>query len=59
MEIPATIAIQSALERQNVALSLIKRNADQQQQIAKILEDSAQSTKVAATSGGHALDIRV
>ncbi|MCL4677904.1 MAG: hypothetical protein KJ017_04830 [Alphaproteobacteria bacterium] len=57
MNIPATIAAETALARQNVALSVIKQNAEQAQQVAKILEESA--TTVAALSGrGARLDVK-
>lgn len=57
MSIPPTIAAEMALGRQNVALSVIKQNAEQAQQVAKILEESA--TTVAALSGrGGRLDVK-
>ena len=57
MDIPSAIAAETALARQNVALSVIKQNAQQAQQVAKILEESL---TVTATSGrGSRLDIKV
>lgn len=43
MEIPAAIAAEAAITRQNVALSTIKRNAEQSQAIANVLEQAVQS----------------
>ena len=51
--IPAQIAVDQALLRQNVALSVIKQNAQAQQQIAEILEESIQA--VPASSGRGSL----
>ncbi|MBK9586972.1 MAG: hypothetical protein KA099_04900 [Alphaproteobacteria bacterium] len=57
MDIPSAIAAETAMARQNVALSVIKQNAQQAQQVAKILEESL---TVTATSGrGSRLDIKV
>jgi hypothetical protein len=51
MDIPASIAAEAAIARQNVALSVIKQNADQAQQIAKIIEQTVQSAPVSGTRG--------
>ena len=57
MDIPSAIAAETAMARQNVALSVIKQDAQQAQQVAKILEESL---TVTATSGrGSRLDIKV
>ncbi len=57
MSIPPTIAAEMALSRQNVALSVIKQNAQQAQQVAQILEESM--TTVSALSGrGGRLDVK-
>ncbi|MBK6895255.1 MAG: hypothetical protein IPH06_01520 [Alphaproteobacteria bacterium] len=57
MDIPSAIAAETAMARQNVALSVIKQNAQQAQQVAKILEESL---TVTATSGrGSRLDVKV
>jgi hypothetical protein len=40
MEIPADIAAQAAITRQNIALSVIKSAADADKAIANILEQS-------------------
>ncbi len=57
MDIPSAIAAETAMARQNVAMSVIKQNAQQAQQVAKILEESL---TVTSTSGrGSRLDIKV
>lgn len=50
--IPPGIAAQSALLRQNVALSVIKQNADQQQALVNILDEAARSSPVSGSRGG-------
>ncbi len=57
MDIPSAIAAETALARQNVALSVIKQNAQQAQQVAKILEESL--TVTASSGRGSRLDIKV
>ena len=54
--IPPTIAAELALARQNVALSVIKQNAQADQAIASILAESVQT--VAAASRGNVVNIR-
>lgn len=51
MDLPAGIAADAALARQNVAFSAIKSNADQSKAIAKILENSIESIPQSATHG--------
>ena len=51
MSVPATIASEIALNRQNVALSVIKQNADQDQAIASILEEAISTAPVSSTRG--------
>ena len=51
MDLPAGIAAEAALLRQNVALSVIKQNAEQGQAIAKILEDATRSAPVNGSRG--------
>lgn len=51
MELPAAIAAQTAILRQNVALSLVKQNAEQAQAIAGILEGAIQNAPVSSTRG--------
>ncbi len=53
MELPAGIAAQAALTRQNVALSTIKHSAEQGEAVAKILEDAVRSTPVSKSHGSH------
>ena len=53
MELPATIAANAALARQNVALSVIKQNAEQGQAIAQILEDATRSAPIGHARGTH------
>jgi hypothetical protein len=40
MEIPADIAAQAAMTRQNIALSVIKQNAEAEKAIVNILDQS-------------------
>jgi hypothetical protein len=51
MDIPAGIAAESALLRQNLVLSVIKASADADQQIAKILEQSIRSAPLSSARG--------
>ena len=53
MELPATIAAEAALTRQNVALSVIKQSANQDKAIAKILDDATRTTPAHGTRGTH------
>ncbi len=53
MNIPPTIAAEAALTRQNVALSVIKQNAEQAQAVANILEQSARSAPVSGSRGAN------
>ncbi len=55
--VPAGIAAQAALTQQNVALSVIKQNAQADQAIAAILQESAET--VAAATRGRNVNIRV
>jgi len=43
MNLPPTIAADAAMTRQNVAMSMIKRSADQDKAIAGILEKAVDS----------------
>jgi len=49
--LPPSIAVESAILRQNVALSVVKQAADADQQIANILADSARSAPVSGSRG--------
>lgn len=53
MELPASIASNAALTRQNVTLSIIKHNAEQGKAIAKILENATRTAPVSTTRGSH------
>lgn len=56
MELPASIAAEAALARQNITLSVIKHNAEQGQAIAKILDDA---TRSAPTSGARGTSLNI
>lgn len=49
--VPAGIATEQAMLRQNVALSVIKQSADQAQALVQILDDAARSSPVSSTRG--------
>lgn len=49
--LPAGIAAEQSILRQNVALSVIKASADADQQIANILADSARSAPISGSRG--------
>ncbi len=51
MDIPATMAAESAITKQNMLLSSIKHNADQAQMMANILEQSTISAPISDTKG--------
>ena len=51
--IPAGIAAEAALARQNVTLSVIKQNAEQGEAIAEILEDATRSAPAHGSRGTH------
>lgn len=53
MDIPANIAAESAITRQNFALSVIKQNAQQAQQLANIVDESSRSAPVNASRGSN------
>ncbi len=55
--VPAGIAAEQAMLRQNVALSVIKQSADQAQALVQILDDAARSAPVSGTRGSN-LNIR-
>jgi hypothetical protein len=50
--IPANIAAEQALTRQNIALSVIKQSNDQQQAIVGILQEAAQNSPISGASRG-------
>lgn len=49
--VPPTIAAELAITRQNVALSVIKQSAEQQEAIAGILDQAVRSAPVSGTRG--------
>lgn len=49
--IPAGIAAESAVLRQNVALSVIKQANDQAQALVQILDNAARSAPLSSTRG--------
>ena len=51
MDIPATIAADAAITRQNVAASSIKHNAEQAERFAKTIEETIRSAPVSETHG--------
>ena len=51
--IPAGIAAEQAITRQNIALSVVKAAADADQAIANILADSARSAPISGTRGSN------
>jgi hypothetical protein len=53
MNVPAAIAADQALAKQNVALSVIKSSAEADQAIAGILEQSARSAPVSSIRGSN------
>lgn len=53
MEIPGDIAAQMAIAKQNVAMSLIKRSAQAEQQVAAILEQAIQNVPTSSVRGSN------
>lgn len=53
MDVPATIAAELGILRQNVALSVIKQSAEQSQKLVEILDQSARTAPVSGTHGTH------
>lgn len=51
--VPAGIAAESALLRQNVTLSVIKQSAEQQEQLVSILDEASRSAPVNGTRGSN------
>lgn len=56
--IPAGIATESAILRQNVALSTIKQSHDMEQRVVEIIDEAAQNSPLNATRGTN-IDITV
>ncbi len=51
MNVPTSTAIDAAMLRQNVTLSVIKKNAEQGKAIAQILDNSVQSAPINGSRG--------
>lgn len=51
--VPSSIAAELAITRQNVALSVIKQSAEQDQKLVQILDQSARSAPVNAARGSN------
>ncbi|MDH5723399.1 MAG: hypothetical protein OEY94_08785 [Alphaproteobacteria bacterium] len=51
MELPAAMAAETALTRQNIALSVIKSSSEQQQALAEIIDDASRSAAPSKTHG--------
>ena len=49
--VPAGIAAEQAINRQNIALSVVRAAADADQQIAQILDQSLRSAPVSESRG--------
>lgn len=58
MSTTAAIAVQQAIFRSDLTLSLIKNNANAQQSLANVIAQTAQSVPVSSSSGVQ-LDISV
>ncbi len=53
MQIPATLAAEQALTRQNVALSVVKSSAEADQQLANVIEEVAEGAQNASGRGSN------
>jgi hypothetical protein len=51
MDVPAGLAAEQGLLRQNIALSVIKQSSEQDQAIASILEQAVRSAPVSSSRG--------
>jgi hypothetical protein len=49
--LPPTMAMETAVTRQNVAMSVIKAAHDQEQRIIRILDEAVRSAPVSASRG--------
>jgi len=49
--VPATIAAEQLIAKQAMILSVLKQSAEQDQQIAKILEEASRNVPLSATRG--------
>lgn len=53
MDVPATIAAETGLLRQNVTMSVIKQSADQAQRLVEIIDQAARTAPVSQTHGSQ------
>lgn len=53
MDIPAAIAADAAITRQNAILSTVKANADADQLFAQVIEEAARNAPVSGTRGSN------
>ncbi len=51
--VPAGLAAESAILKQNVALSVIKQTHDQQQRLVEILDQSVRSAPLSGARGSN------
>ena len=51
--VPASIAAEIQLNRQNIALSVIKQSAEQDQALAQILDDATRTAPINASRGAN------
>ncbi|MDB2683040.1 hypothetical protein N9Z27_02170 [Alphaproteobacteria bacterium] len=51
--VPYAIAAEQAITRQNIALSVVKQAAEQQQAIVQIIDEAARSAPVHASRGAN------
>lgn len=49
--VPATIAAEQLIAKQALTLSVIKQNAERDQQLARLLEEASRNVPLSATHG--------
>ncbi len=60
MDIPAALAAQSAVTRQNIGLAVVKQAAQSEQAVANIIQEAVENSPVASSNGrGSNIDILV
>ncbi len=59
MDIPAALAAQSAVARQNVGLAVIKQAAQSEQAVANIVQDAVENSPLAASGNGRGTNIDI
>lgn len=55
MNIPPTLAAEQALLQQNVALSVVRSNAEAEQQLVNIIQETAET--ISASNRGNTVNI--